>query len=347
MVSVNVFWSRPQSLLRQRRLARHLGVRRRRLHEPGQPLRRPARLDGRPGGKRDGLHRHAGARHRGRGHRRGGAEVAQRRDGLGQRDDAHLPEEPRRLDHHPRRERARCASAAWPSTRSSTGSSTRRTRWTREIDEASYQTTSVYGFGHPLYYDNVINTLRGEARARDRRPRGPEVAGAADRDVPVGARRQAHQPAAGVLSPVSMATTIHPSAIVDDGRAARRRTAASGTSCTSAPARASARAARSARTSSSATTCASATTCKIQNNVSVYDAVTLEDDVFCGPSMVFTNVYNPRAAVSAQGRVPAHAGASAAPRWAPTAPSSAARPSAAMPSSAPARWSTATCPTSR
>ncbi len=36
---------------------------------------------------------------------------------------------------------------------------------------------------------------------------------------------------------------------------------------------------------------------KIQNNVSVYDAVRLEDDVFCGPSMVFTNVYNPRAAV--------------------------------------------------
>ena len=37
--------------------------------------------------------------------------------------------------------------------------------------------------------------------------------------------------------------------------------------------------------------------CKIQNNVSVYDAVVLEDDVFCGPSMVFTNVYNPRSAV--------------------------------------------------
>ena len=37
---------------------------------------------------------------------------------------------------------------------------------------------------------------------------------------------------------------------------------------------------------------------KIQNNVSVYDNVTLEDDVFCGPSMVFTNVYNPRSAVS-------------------------------------------------
>lgn len=37
---------------------------------------------------------------------------------------------------------------------------------------------------------------------------------------------------------------------------------------------------------------------KIQNNVSVYDGVTLEDDVFCGPSMVFTNVYNPRSAIS-------------------------------------------------
>ncbi|MGQ0443321.1 MAG: acyltransferase [Methylophilaceae bacterium] len=37
---------------------------------------------------------------------------------------------------------------------------------------------------------------------------------------------------------------------------------------------------------------------KIQKNVSVYDNVSLEDDVFCGPSMVFTNVYNPRSAVS-------------------------------------------------
>ena len=36
--------------------------------------------------------------------------------------------------------------------------------------------------------------------------------------------------------------------------------------------------------------------CKIQNNVAVYRGVTLEDDVFCGPSMVFTNVRNPRAA---------------------------------------------------
>ena len=37
--------------------------------------------------------------------------------------------------------------------------------------------------------------------------------------------------------------------------------------------------------------------CKVQNNVSVYDNVTLEEGVFCGPSMVFTNVHNPRALV--------------------------------------------------
>ncbi len=37
---------------------------------------------------------------------------------------------------------------------------------------------------------------------------------------------------------------------------------------------------------------------KIQNNVSIYDKVVLEDDVFCGPSMVFTNVFNPRSFIS-------------------------------------------------
>jgi len=37
--------------------------------------------------------------------------------------------------------------------------------------------------------------------------------------------------------------------------------------------------------------------CKIQNNVSIYNGVTLEDGVFCGPSCVFTNVNNPRAAI--------------------------------------------------
>lgn len=37
--------------------------------------------------------------------------------------------------------------------------------------------------------------------------------------------------------------------------------------------------------------------CKVQNNVSIYDNVILEEGVFCGPSMVFTNVYNPRALI--------------------------------------------------
>ncbi len=40
---------------------------------------------------------------------------------------------------------------------------------------------------------------------------------------------------------------------------------------------------------------------RIQNNVSIYDGVELEDEVFCGPSVVFTNVYNPRAAIQRKG----------------------------------------------
>lgn len=41
--------------------------------------------------------------------------------------------------------------------------------------------------------------------------------------------------------------------------------------------------------------------CKIQNNVSIFEGVTLEDDVFCGPSVVFTNVINPRAFITQKG----------------------------------------------
>ena len=43
--------------------------------------------------------------------------------------------------------------------------------------------------------------------------------------------------------------------------------------------------------------------CKIQNNVSIYKGVTLEDGVFCGPSMVFTNIFNPRAEISKMDQV--------------------------------------------
>ena len=94
-----------------------------------------------------------------------------------------------------------------------------------------------------------------------------------------------------------MATTVHASAIVDDG-------AVLGLDCRvwhfvhiSAGARIGARCsfgqgvfvANDVRIGDNV---------KIQNNVSVYDAVRLEDDVFCGPSVVFTNVYNPRSAVA-------------------------------------------------
>jgi hypothetical protein len=77
---------------------------------------------------------------------------------------------------------------------------------------------------------------------------------------------------------------------------------------------------------------------RIQNNVSVYDAVTLEDDVFVGPSAVFTNVFNPRSAVPRKHEY-RRTLVKRAPPWAPTAPSSAAPRWANTPSSAPARWS--------
>jgi len=65
---------------------------------------------------------------------------------------------------------------------------------------------------------------------------------------------------------------------------------------------------------------------KVQNNVSVYTGVTCEDDVFLGPSCVFTNVINPRSAVPPQDEVPPHRQhraaqeAAVAPRKKPPAP---------------------------
>jgi UDP-2-acetamido-3-amino-2,3-dideoxy-glucuronate N-acetyltransferase len=94
-----------------------------------------------------------------------------------------------------------------------------------------------------------------------------------------------------------MATVIHPSAIVDDG-------AVLGADCRvwhfvhiSAGARIGA-GCSFGQNVFVANDVRIGDNVKIQNNVSVYDAVTLEDDVFCGPSMVFTNVYNPRSAVT-------------------------------------------------
>ena len=94
-----------------------------------------------------------------------------------------------------------------------------------------------------------------------------------------------------------MATTIHPSAIVDAG-------AQLGEDCRvwhfvhiSAGARIGARCSFGQNVFVGNDVCIG-NNVKVQNNVSVYDAVTLEDDVFCGPSMVFTNVHNPRAAIA-------------------------------------------------
>jgi UDP-2-acetamido-3-amino-2,3-dideoxy-glucuronate N-acetyltransferase len=94
-----------------------------------------------------------------------------------------------------------------------------------------------------------------------------------------------------------MATTIHPTAIVDDG-------AVLGDGCRvwhfvhiSAGARIG-KACSFGQNVYVGNDVVIGNNVKIQNNVSVYDAVTLGDDVFCGPSMVFTNVYNPRSAVA-------------------------------------------------
>ena len=94
-----------------------------------------------------------------------------------------------------------------------------------------------------------------------------------------------------------MATTVHATAIVDDG-------AVLGPDCRvwhfvhiSAGARIGARCSFGQNVFVANDVCIGDNV-KIQNNVSVYDAVKLEDDVFCGPSVVFTNVYNPRSAVT-------------------------------------------------
>ena len=85
---------------------------------------------------------------------------------------------------------------------------------------------------------------------------------------------------------------------------------------------------------------------KVQNNVSIYEGVTLEDDVFCGPSCVFTNVVNPRSHVSRKSeyqatlvRRGATIGANA------TVVCGATLGDTAL--SAPARWSAARSPRSR
>ena len=70
MANVTVRWTAAAGVLRRRAVARHVGVRRRRDHEPGVALRRPDAVARRPGRERDGEDGDAGAAHRGRGFRR-------------------------------------------------------------------------------------------------------------------------------------------------------------------------------------------------------------------------------------------------------------------------------------
>ena len=81
--------------------------------------------------------------------------------------------------------------------------------------------------------------------------------------------------------------------------------------------------------------------CKIQNNVSVYKGVTLEDGVFCGPSMVFTNIYNPRAEIRKMDQV-RPTWSNRVRHWGPTRRLSVARLSADTHLWARVPWSTKT-----
>ena len=116
-----------------------------------------------------------------------------------ERHDADLPQEPRGLDHDHRREghgadrrRGREPDRALGVRRADPDDAT--------VEQASYDTTSVYGFGHPLYYDNVIKALRGEEPPGHRRPRGAPLARDPDRDLHLRARRAAGRAAARGLT---------------------------------------------------------------------------------------------------------------------------------------------------
>ena len=111
--------------------------------------------------------------------------------------------------------------------------------------------------------------------------------------LPLGPRREEGLPAAGLLG---MGATVHPTAIVDPGAQIGDETRIWHWVHVCAGARIGARCSLGQNVYVG-NRVVIGDNVKIQNNVSVYDDVVLEDDVFCGPSMVFTNVVNPRAHV--------------------------------------------------
>ena len=176
-----------------------------------------------------------------------------------------------------------------------------------------------------------------------RRPRGPpRAAGAGRLPAVVGATAAAVRRRDAAAKPRYFA---HPSAYVDQPCSIGKGTEDLAFFARHEGGRHGTRTARSAKTWSSAAAAVIGNGVKIQNNVSVYDAVTLEDGVFCGPSMVFTNVLNPRSEIVRKNEYRPTL-VRQGPPWEPTARSSAGIPWAATPSWRPAPWWPATWPTS-
>ena len=257
MVNLNVFWTPSAELLRQRQVARHLGVRRRRAHEPGEPLRGPGRLADRPGRERAGLHGHAGAQHPGRGHRRSSA-IRWRSGALGSINVTMLA--------YPKNSRARSRCSARHGTVRIGGVAVNEIQHWEFADPARQTTPRSPKPATPPRPSTASairsTTTTSSAPCVARSSRRPMVAKACARSrcsSPAICRR-----ATGAAWRCRWSTETHDHDPSDGHRRRRAPRSAmargSGTGCTSARARALARAARSDRTSSSAIASSSAAT---------------------------------------------------------------------------------------
>ena len=103
--------------------------------------------------------------HPGGGHRRREHPLAHRRARLDERHHAHLSRRISRARSPSSARRARCGSAGVAVNKIEHWSFADADPDDAAVEQASYETTSVYGFGHPLYYDNVIQSLRGRGRS--------------------------------------------------------------------------------------------------------------------------------------------------------------------------------------
>ena len=162
LATINVFWSRPQSYYDSAAWRGTWEFDGGAFMNQASHLCRSARLAGRTHRECAGLHGDAGTRHRGRGHRCNGSALAFRCARVGQRDDAGVS---------PKNIEGSITILGESGTVRIGGVAVNEIKhWEfasaddddARIADASYETTSVYGFGHPLYYDNVLRVLRGE-----------------------------------------------------------------------------------------------------------------------------------------------------------------------------------------